>query len=157
MIEESNFNKIITIIIMNLLIWFDSIRQTDKVIAIRREDQSVWERRAPFAPQHVKRLVRKGVTVLVQPSNRRAYPMQVILSKYRPKIFSLNYLFLCKLKNIIPIIVISRLFFVRRNKKCVDSRLRSHYHKCIRNLFVNVKFRDLWQISLLRLQKFTIP
>lgn len=46
-------------------------------MAIRREDQSVWERRAPFAPQHVKRLVRKGVSVLVQPSNRRAYPMQV--------------------------------------------------------------------------------
>lgn len=47
------------------------------MIAIRREDQSVWERRAPFAPHHVKRLSRKGVTVLLQPSNRRAYPMQV--------------------------------------------------------------------------------
>lgn len=52
-------------------------KQNGKIIAIRREDQSVWERRAPFAPQHVKRLVRKGITVLVQPSNRRAYPMQV--------------------------------------------------------------------------------
>lgn len=72
---------------MNVLILFDSIGQTNKVIAIRREDQSVWERRAPFAPQHVKRLVREGVTVLVQPSNRRAYPMQVILllSKDRKK------------------------------------------------------------------------
>lgn len=48
------------------------------MIAIRREDQSVWERRAPFAPQHVKQLIRKGVKVLVQPSNRRAYPMQVL-------------------------------------------------------------------------------
>lgn len=47
------------------------------MIAIRREDQSVWERRAPFAPHHVKRLSKKGVSVLVQPSNRRAYPMQV--------------------------------------------------------------------------------
>ncbi|KAJ2942585.1 hypothetical protein O0L34_g2052 [Tuta absoluta] len=46
------------------------------VIAIRREDQSVWERRAPFAPSNVSRLVRKGVKVIVQPSNRRAYPMQ---------------------------------------------------------------------------------
>lgn len=55
--------------------------QTGKVIAIRREDQSVWERRAPFAPHHVKRLTRKGVTVLVQPSNRRAYPMQVSRSR----------------------------------------------------------------------------
>lgn len=51
--------------------------QSGKIIAIRREDQSVWERRAPFAPQHVKQLIRKGVKVLVQPSNRRAYPMQV--------------------------------------------------------------------------------
>ncbi|XP_055298286.1 alpha-aminoadipic semialdehyde synthase, mitochondrial isoform X4 [Sitodiplosis mosellana] len=54
-------------------------KHSGKVIAIRREDQSVWERRAPFAPHHVKRLVKKGVSVLVQPSNRRAYPMQSYL------------------------------------------------------------------------------
>ncbi|KAL0272229.1 UNVERIFIED_CONTAM: hypothetical protein PYX00_005289 [Menopon gallinae] len=47
-----------------------------KVIAIRREDQSVWERRAPFSPANVRRLTRAGVKVIVQPSNRRAYPMQ---------------------------------------------------------------------------------
>jgi len=47
------------------------------VIAIRREDQSVWERRAPFGPTHVQKLVKQGVKVIVQPSNRRAYPMQV--------------------------------------------------------------------------------
>ncbi|KAJ9586025.1 hypothetical protein L9F63_020322 [Diploptera punctata] len=47
-----------------------------KVIAIRREDQSVWERRAPLAPSNVRRLTRAGVKVIVQPSNRRAYPMQ---------------------------------------------------------------------------------
>jgi hypothetical protein len=41
-----------------------------------REDQSVWERRAPLGPHHVRKLVRKGVKVVVQPSNRRAYPMQ---------------------------------------------------------------------------------
>ena len=41
-----------------------------KVMAIRREDQSVWERRAPLGPQHVRKLVKKGVKVLVQPSNR---------------------------------------------------------------------------------------
>ena len=35
----------------------------------------MWERRAPLAPQHVRKLVKKGVKVLVQPSNRRAYPM----------------------------------------------------------------------------------
>ena len=43
-----------------------------------REDQSVWERRAPLGPQHVRKLVKDGIKVLVQPSNRRAYPMQVI-------------------------------------------------------------------------------
>lgn len=47
------------------------------MIAIRREDQSVWERRAPLAPSNVHRLSRAGVKVIVQPSNRRAYPMQV--------------------------------------------------------------------------------
>ncbi|XP_054153876.1 alpha-aminoadipic semialdehyde synthase, mitochondrial-like [Oppia nitens] len=47
-----------------------------KVIAIRREDASVWERRAPLAPLHVRQLVKKGVRVIVQPSNRRAYPLQ---------------------------------------------------------------------------------
>nr|CAD7441187.1 unnamed protein product [Timema bartmani] len=51
-----------------------------KVIAVRREDQSVWERRAPLAPANVRRLTRAGVKVIVQPSNRRAYPMQDGLS-----------------------------------------------------------------------------
>lgn len=46
------------------------------MLAIRREDQSVWERRAPLAPLHVRELVRKGVKVIVQPSNRRSYPLQ---------------------------------------------------------------------------------
>ncbi|KAG5898781.1 hypothetical protein JTB14_010991 [Gonioctena quinquepunctata] len=52
----------------------------NKIIAIRREDQSVWERRAPFAPSHVRKLTKKGIKVIVQPSNRRAYPMQTYLS-----------------------------------------------------------------------------
>ncbi|CAL4103454.1 unnamed protein product, partial [Meganyctiphanes norvegica] len=47
-----------------------------KVLAIRREDQSVWERRAPLGPSQVQRLVKDGVKIIVQPSNRRAYPMQ---------------------------------------------------------------------------------
>lgn len=45
-------------------------------VAIRREDASIWERRAPLAPYHVERLAKRGVRVLVQPSNRRAYPLQ---------------------------------------------------------------------------------
>ncbi|KAF0287862.1 Alpha-aminoadipic semialdehyde synthase, mitochondrial [Amphibalanus amphitrite] len=56
----------------------DSIR--GKVLAIRREDQSVWERRAPLAPHHVRKLVKDGARVLVQPSNRRAYPMQAYIN-----------------------------------------------------------------------------
>lgn len=35
----------------------------------------MWERRAPLNPGHVQSLVKKGVTVLVQPSTRRAYSM----------------------------------------------------------------------------------
>uniref|UniRef100_A0A8C3T980 Aminoadipate-semialdehyde synthase n=1 Tax=Chelydra serpentina TaxID=8475 RepID=A0A8C3T980_CHESE len=42
------------------------------VLAIRREDVSAWERRAPLAPKHVKELTNLGYKVLVQPSNRRA-------------------------------------------------------------------------------------
>ncbi|XP_062439268.1 alpha-aminoadipic semialdehyde synthase, mitochondrial isoform X2 [Rhea pennata] len=42
------------------------------VLAIRREDVNVWERRAPLAPKHVKELTQMGYKVLVQPSNRRA-------------------------------------------------------------------------------------
>ncbi|KAK3526193.1 hypothetical protein QTP70_017749 [Hemibagrus guttatus] len=42
------------------------------VMAIRREDVNVWERRAPLAPQHVKEITTEGHKVLVQPSNRRA-------------------------------------------------------------------------------------
>ena len=47
------------------------------VMAIRRETINVWERRAPLAPHHVRKLVKKGVKVIVQPSDRRAYSMQV--------------------------------------------------------------------------------
>lgn len=68
------------------------------MLAIRREDQSVWERRAPFNPHVVRQFVKNGVKVLVQPSNRRAYPMQVtiknivvgakIISFFKLKIFT---------------------------------------------------------------------
>jgi len=47
-----------------------------KVLAIRREDASVWERRAPLSPNHVRQLARAGVKVLIQPSNRRAFTIQ---------------------------------------------------------------------------------
>lgn len=50
--------------------------QHEPILAIRREDNSVWERRAPLSPNHVFDLVKKGVKVLVQPSNRRAYSEQ---------------------------------------------------------------------------------
>lgn len=47
-----------------------------KVMAVRREDSSVWERRAPVSPANVRSLTKEGVKIFVQPSNRRAYPMQ---------------------------------------------------------------------------------
>uniref|UniRef100_A0A8C8CYK9 Saccharopine dehydrogenase (NAD(+), L-glutamate-forming) n=1 Tax=Oncorhynchus tshawytscha TaxID=74940 RepID=A0A8C8CYK9_ONCTS len=47
-------------------------RHHKRVMAIRREDINVWERRAPLAPRHVKEIVHAGHKVLVQPSNRRA-------------------------------------------------------------------------------------
>ena len=51
-------------------------QSTDQpVLALRREESSVWERRAPLNPSHVGSLVKKGVRVLVQPSTRRAYSM----------------------------------------------------------------------------------
>lgn len=51
-----------------------------KILGIRREDASIWERRAPLAPSHVRKLTKRGVRVLVQPSNRRAYPLQAYLN-----------------------------------------------------------------------------
>ena len=47
-----------------------------KIIALRREDINVWERRAPIAPCHVKSLKKQGIMSLVQPSTRRAYTLQ---------------------------------------------------------------------------------
>ncbi|XP_073974901.1 lysine ketoglutarate reductase/saccharopine dehydrogenase [Rhodnius prolixus] len=61
-------------------VWNNSSKLRGKVIALRREDQSVWERRASLAPLNVRKLTRAGVKVIVQPSNRRAYPTQAYLS-----------------------------------------------------------------------------
>ena len=48
------------------------------MVGIQREVINAWEQRAPLAPTHVRQLVSGGdVSVLIQPSNRRAYPMQV--------------------------------------------------------------------------------
>ncbi|KXJ12709.1 alpha-aminoadipic semialdehyde synthase, mitochondrial [Exaiptasia diaphana] len=47
----------------------------ERIMAIRREDINVWERRSPISPAHVSELVNKGIKVLVQPSTRRAYTM----------------------------------------------------------------------------------
>lgn len=47
----------------------------EKVMAIRREDINVWERRSPISPALVSELVNRGIKVLVQPSTRRAYTM----------------------------------------------------------------------------------
>lgn len=60
--------------------WWATTKYRGKVIALRREDQSVWERRASLSPANVRRLTRAGVKVIVQPSNRRAYPIQSYLN-----------------------------------------------------------------------------
>eukprot|EP01117_Protostelium_nocturnum_P008135 TRINITY_DN2903_c0_g1_i1.p1 TRINITY_DN2903_c0_g1~~TRINITY_DN2903_c0_g1_i1.p1 ORF type:complete len:916 (+),score=299.80 TRINITY_DN2903_c0_g1_i1:95-2842(+) len=49
-------------------------KQSKPVLGIRREDKNRWERRAPLGPSHVKRLVEKGIRVIVQPSNLRNHP-----------------------------------------------------------------------------------
>lgn len=51
------------------------------VLAIRREDINVWERRAPLAPKHIKEITNAGYKVLVQPSNRRAIHETVICQR----------------------------------------------------------------------------
>lgn len=53
--------------------WFSSNNSSQPIIAICREESSIWERRAPLNPGHVSKLVKDGFTVLVQPSTRRAY------------------------------------------------------------------------------------
>lgn len=49
-------------------------------LGIRRETINAWERRAPLAPVHVKKLTKNGIKVLIQPSNRRAFPIQDYIS-----------------------------------------------------------------------------
>lgn len=45
-----------------------------RVMGIRREDYGeLWERRTPFNPSQVQKLVDSGVRVLIQPCNRRAF------------------------------------------------------------------------------------
>ena len=44
-------------------------------IGIRREDKNRWERRAPLAPEHVRRLVNdQGVDICIQSSDLRIFP-----------------------------------------------------------------------------------
>ena len=42
-------------------------------IGIRREDRNEWEGRAPLPPSHVRQLVDRGLTFVVQPSDIRAF------------------------------------------------------------------------------------
>ncbi|XP_072027139.1 alpha-aminoadipic semialdehyde synthase, mitochondrial-like [Amphiura filiformis] len=46
-----------------------------KVLGIRQEDYGgLWERRTPFNPDQVKKIVDQGVKVLMEPCGRRAFP-----------------------------------------------------------------------------------
>ena len=42
-------------------------------VGIRREDKSIWERRTPLVPQHVKEIIGHGVEIVVQPSEIRVF------------------------------------------------------------------------------------
>jgi alpha-aminoadipic semialdehyde synthase len=44
-------------------------------VGIRREDKSVWERRAPLSPEHVKELLEnnKDIQIVIQPSKKRIF------------------------------------------------------------------------------------
>ncbi len=42
-------------------------------IGVRREDRSIWERRVPVVPDHVKELRDEGIDVVVQPSDIRIF------------------------------------------------------------------------------------
>lgn len=71
--------------------------QSQIVMAMRRETVNVWERRAPLSPQHIRRLVKSGVKVIVQPSDRRAYSMKVcffyLVCFYFVYFFCIRFLF----------------------------------------------------------------
>ncbi|CAH8616588.1 unnamed protein product [Dicrocoelium dendriticum] len=43
------------------------------VLGIKRETINPWEQRTPLIPNHVERLVKEGIRVLIQPSNRRCF------------------------------------------------------------------------------------
>lgn len=43
------------------------------IIGIRREDKSIWERRTPIIPKHVRDLANEEIGVIVQPSEIRVY------------------------------------------------------------------------------------
>jgi alpha-aminoadipic semialdehyde synthase len=47
--------------------------ERQRCIGVRREDKNRWERRAPVSPTHVAELVKRGIKVIVQPSNLRTY------------------------------------------------------------------------------------
>lgn len=56
--------------------FFSGSESSKPVVAIRRETVNVWERRAPLSPNQVRSLVKSGVKVIVQPSDRRAFSMK---------------------------------------------------------------------------------
>ena len=59
-------------------------------IGVRREDKNRWERRAPLSPAHVTDLVKRGITVIVQPSNLRTYNDKTYREVH--SYFSIDYL-----------------------------------------------------------------
>ena len=84
--------------------WSNLVRSSSSfqpILAIRREDNSVWERRAPLSPAHVRKLVKDGIKVIVQPSNRRAYPMQVFICGKLIVVMHFSMLIRCSIEYIL--------------------------------------------------------
>lgn len=47
--------------------------ESEKSIGIRREEKNKWERRCALTPKEVGNLIKKGIKVVVEPSNNRCY------------------------------------------------------------------------------------
>jgi saccharopine dehydrogenase (NAD+, L-lysine-forming) len=46
------------------------------LVGVRREDKSIWERRVPLVPDHIRELGRHGIEVVIQPSDIRVFTEQ---------------------------------------------------------------------------------
>ena len=71
-----------------------SISTAPKIIAIRREDKSVWERRVALTPDAISDIIKQtGTTVYVQPSNNRIFNDEKYVEVYIHQSDQIKYIF----------------------------------------------------------------